>query len=134
MVTQPTRGAAILDQIFSDINSTSPPFTIAPLGTADHNTVLWSASVQQKTINQMRAVRPLTDSAIREFGRWICSQTWEDVVGTRDLNTAAEVLQTKLREAYENFFPETIYRCFVGDCENVMEGPHVCDHCIVYDR
>ena len=111
VVTQPTRGAAILDQIFSDINSTSPPFTIAPLGTADHCTVIWSASIQQKTIKQMRAVRPLTDSAIREFGRWICSQTWEDVVDIRDINAAAEILQTKLREAYENFFPEAIYLC-----------------------
>ena len=111
IVGLPTRGSAILDKIFTDINSCSQPDILAPLGTADHNTVLWSTSGSLEPSRQTRSVRPLTDSSIREFGRWICSQNWEDIFDIADIDVAAEKLQKKLRDAYEEHFPETSYRC-----------------------
>ena len=74
IVTEPTRGSRVLDLILTDLNSQNAPCVIPPLGTSDHNTIVWVNSENQTTTYQYRITRPLKDSCIRQFGQWLCTQ------------------------------------------------------------
>ena len=111
IVHEPTRGKAILDKIITDIESHIPPLISSELGTADHKTVLWTMLMKQQSVRSVRTFRPLRDSNIRQFGNWICTQNWEEVTDSRDIDIATETLESNLWQAYEKFFPEISYKC-----------------------
>ena len=115
IITVPTRGLAVLDKVFTDFVISSPPVILSPVSTADHNTIIWSTSGVKKNQVRTKTVRPLTDSSVREFGRWICAQDWQDVMNSEDIDTTAEILHAKLTDAYEKCFPEITYQCRLNE-------------------
>ena len=111
IVKEPTRGSAVLDKMFTDIELTNAPMITSALGTADHKTVIWRAPRKLPNHHNVRSVRPLRDSNIRQFGSWICAQNWEDILTSENIDDAAVLFENKLWQAYVNSFPETTYRC-----------------------
>ena len=72
------------------------PESLGPLACSDHNVVLWSsaASIPKPKIKRVK-YRPLTDSAISTYGRWIATYPF-----------------TEAHAKYLEFFPEkTFTRC-----------------------
>ena len=111
IVTEPTRDASILDIIVTDINSQNMPIIAPAVGTSDHKTVLWINSDTKHKTYECRTVRPMKESCIRRFGQWICEQDWHDIIGIKDIDQAAELLEERLLTAYEHFFPLISYKC-----------------------
>lgn len=102
LVTQPTRGEAILDLIITNLKPYyQDPRIEEPLAMSDHNTVLWSphdhTPINTKTILQFR---PFKDSEVRSFGQWISSHPWTEVFDAHDIqskvNTFYQTLQTRI--------------------------------------
>lgn len=115
VVKEPTRGSAVLDKILTDIESYDVPTISSALGTADHKTVLWRTSWKQQNCHNVRTVRPLKDSYIRQFGNWICAQDWKEIITTKNIDNATEELENKLWQAYEKFFPKITYKCKIDE-------------------
>ena len=67
IVTESTRGSAILDVILTDYNTGSQPSNIAAIGTSDHETVIWTCSLNKRQMYQYRTVRPLKESCLRHL-------------------------------------------------------------------
>ena len=111
IVQQPTRGDGFLDKILTDIRSSNSPSVAAAVGTADHAMVLWKILTKQLKCQNVRSVRPLRESNIRQFGNWICNQNWEYILESENIDQATEELENKLQQAYQQFFPEITYKC-----------------------
>ena len=72
----------ILDKIVTNIQRHyDTPVICSPEGCSDHSTVLWKPTAPYHQPNTIikRAVRPLKDTSIREFGQWITGETWNGV-------------------------------------------------------
>ena len=93
LVTQFTHGFKILDVILSNMGSLySVPLIAPPVppddpsrGVAsDHSTPIATPlaldSVHQSREYVTKTYRPLPESGIREFGQWICSEGWGDII------------------------------------------------------
>ena len=96
VVKEPTRGSAVLDKILTDVEYHEAPKINAALRTSDHRTVIWKTLGKKKNWNNFRSVRPLRDSNIRQFGTWMCQQNWQDIITSKSLDDAAELLENKL--------------------------------------
>ena len=63
----------ILDLILTNCDDFySPPLSLGPVGMSDHNAILWKVreSLPKSKLSRV-TVRPFTESAICEYGRWI---------------------------------------------------------------
>ena len=62
-------------------------------------------------INEYKTVtaRPLPESGIREFGKWICNEEWMELY-TEEPSKQALQLQNILSEKFEKFFPLKTFR------------------------
>jgi UV DNA damage repair endonuclease len=83
VVDQPTRESAILDLILTNLhNLYDRPNVLAPLGSSDHNIVLWLPSVDNIPSHNIQAkpvkslVRRYPRSGIDAFGRWATTHNW----------------------------------------------------------
>ena len=75
IVQQPTRGEAILDLIITNLDSFYfPPQVSSPLGSSDHNSILWSpCNYNYNNVNNKclrRPVRRFPESRKGGFGLW----------------------------------------------------------------
>ena len=108
VVTFATHEQATLDLIITDMaQQYSPPRSLPPLGRSTHVTILWSPSPTISTPRRevTRHHRPLPDSALREFGRWIVQHPWSEVLEAEDVETKWKSFTTTTTEAYHHFFP-----------------------------
>lgn len=81
VVQQPTRDSAILDLILTNMhNLCSSPTTHAPLGSSDHNIILWHPSQVHRPSpgvkSTQRLMRHYPRSGIDAFGRWATTHEW----------------------------------------------------------
>lgn len=110
VVRKATRGTAILDLILTYIHQWySEPEILSPLGLGgDHNAVLWKPKLN-KTNSKNKAVRkfvrPMKDSAIREFGQWISQHTWDDVMASSSAQEKCDKLYASLQNAMDEYLP-----------------------------
>ncbi len=82
VVTKPTRGNAILDKIITNLDHYLKELEIySPIGKSDHSCVLWCPvdTLPKSNGTRSRTVRPLRDSNIWEFGRWITDCDWPEM-------------------------------------------------------
>lgn len=64
---------------------------LPPISSSDHNCVLWSPKAQLRPPQCIRRMVHWRDSSLKEFGRWITTQSWQDVkdaVGTKEKTDA----------------------------------------------
>ncbi|XP_072039411.1 uncharacterized protein [Amphiura filiformis] len=108
VVDKPTRGDSILDKIVTNLSTFyNTPFVSAPIGTSDHRTVLWTPKDHEIRSNSVhtRKVRPLKDSNLREFGRWITSHTWTEVTEAANTGDKTSAFYKTLNTAIQLHFP-----------------------------
>ena len=110
---------ATLDVIITNLQSFyHPPTTLEPLDNdatvtgkpSDHLIVKMSPLTNQNPtqIKRYKTIkfRPFPDSAIREMGKWVQSQSWQEIYVLKDANLKAELFENILMEKINYFFPE----------------------------
>ena len=119
VVKVPTRlkPEAILDPIITSMwKFYSEPVTKPPLQNdpnngkpSDHLVVLMRplASTLECPPRQYRTVqyRPLTDSGVEQYGRWLADQTWGSIYAEMDCHRKAELFQDTLMKKFYEIFP-----------------------------
>ena len=110
---------ATLDLIITNMHSFyHQPFTMEPLDNdveglgkpSDHLIVvmqpLSSANPVQSKKYKTVTFRPYPDSGIREMGKWIQSQSWNEVYSLQSAHDKAEKFESMLNEKINLYFPE----------------------------
>ncbi|XP_076033182.1 uncharacterized protein LOC143020617 [Oratosquilla oratoria] len=108
VVTFPTHDQTTLDLIMTDMAQLySTPRPLPPIGKSTHLTIQWSPapSAAIHRIKVTRQHRPMPDSAMREFGRWIVEHPWPEVLNVEDVETKWTNYSTTTIEAFHHFFP-----------------------------
>ena len=118
----PTHSGRILDIVITDIKDRYyPPFVKPPLDCdldlpgqpSDHNIVF---VIPTKQINNASILppkkvvmfRPLPESGMLEFGRFITAHHWLEVIEKNDVNEKTEAFHRTIRSKFEEIFPEKI--------------------------
>ena len=84
------------------------PKQLPKLGSTDHYTVLIhppQSSSTSKNINISVGRRDLRASRIRDFGKWITQQSWDDVISTTLVNEKFDIFINTLKDAVDKFLP-----------------------------
>ena len=110
---------ATLDLIITNMHSFyHQPFTMEPLDNdveglgkpSDHLIVvmqpLSSANPVQSKKYKTVTFRPYPDSGIREMGKWIQSQSWNEVYSLQSAHDKAEKFESMLNEKINLYFPK----------------------------
>lgn len=121
VVDKPTHNNRVLDVIITDMKELYyPPFVKPPLENdddlqgepSDHNTVFLipnSLNINSSLPEKKRiCTRPLLQSGIQDFGRFITTHNWSEVLLEKDVNKKTVAFHKTIREQYENIFPEKI--------------------------
>ena len=67
-----------------------------------------------RTFNH-RQVRPIKDSKKQEFGCWIGSYDWKEMICASSVNDKVSIFQNLLTDQIDNFFPCKIVKISVDD-------------------
>ena len=107
LVKFPTRALATLDLIMTNFNvHYRDPVPLSALGKSDHVCILWRPKVHViKNQGSKRTFRPMKDTELREFGRWIQEQDWSNVLKAENTQRKADALYESLHGAVDRFFP-----------------------------
>ena len=121
IVDKPTHNNRILDVIITDMKELYyPPFVKPPLENdddlqgqaSDHKVVILipnSLNINNNLPEKRRiCTRPLPQSGMQEFGRFITAHNWSEVLLENDLNRKTITFHKTIREKYETIFPEKI--------------------------
>ncbi|MPC96971.1 hypothetical protein E2C01_092256 [Portunus trituberculatus] len=90
VVDFPTHCTNTLDLILSDVTQHYlPPEPLPPIGLSNNNSILWSPalSTSRPTRAVAKTYRPVTDSAMRQFGQWVTQHLWTEVLDIDDVHT-----------------------------------------------
>lgn len=118
VVDFPTHGQNTLDLIMTDLADLYlPPQPLPPMGRSPHLSVLWSPTptTSLPRVSTVTTYRPLTESALRQFGQWITNYPWIEVITAEDVNTKWENYHTSVMEAYHHYFPPKTTRKHPSD-------------------
>ena len=110
VVSKPTRGVAILDLIITNLYKFYETHVItAPLGSSDHNTVLWSpASTTSNRSNKCtkRLARRFSWSGINGFGLWAVQNNWfTELRPNPSVDKLAQSFTSQVTDALDRFLP-----------------------------
>ena len=119
MVTDATRDSAILEFIITDLQGFyHPPSCISPLQVdpneqgkdSDHNIVMFPPISFQNTGPKRKKktiiTRPLPDSQVEKFGKFITSHNWDEVFSAADANTKVANFHNTLIQRLNLYFPQ----------------------------
>ena len=101
MVKIPTRGNNTLDKILTNMHKLyKEPSPLPALAGSDHLSILWEPQGQQPTnrATTTQYTRRFPDSGIREFGRWITQQNWQEVLNTQGTNEKCDLFYDMIWE------------------------------------
>ena len=130
VVQVPTRRNpdAILEKIITNLQLYfHPPETLEPLNNdegnlgkpSDHLTVIMRPLSNENPMNPKMyrtiSYRPFPDSAVREMGQWIQSESWKDIFKLENANSKAEKLEEMLMDKVNLFFPVKTIRINEND-------------------
>ncbi len=107
VVNKPTRGDAILDLIITDMsNLYHTPNVTSPIGRSDHSCVSWfPKSSRPINVKVKHKIQTFSDSQICMFGRWIQSQTWNEISSVSDVQSKADAFYCLVNGAISTIFP-----------------------------
>ena len=114
----PTRGQATLDKVLTSINKFNEKlYPYCPIGKSDHTCVVWNPRTHQsrKFTNKTRTYRPMKDSQIKEFGTWIQSQDWCDILQADSTQLKTDVFYKTVNQAIDMHFPNVTVKCHSND-------------------
>ena len=118
VVKESTRQRAVLDKIITNISDHyQKPNILPPVGHSDHNTVHWQPVTTSRMQNDIKitCVRPIPDSALREFGQWIVQHDWMEVQNVQDVQTKCDSMYGTLNKQIDRHFPS---RCVKLHCRD----------------
>ena len=108
VVKIPTRGKNTLDQILTNIHKAyKEPVSLPALGNSDHSSVLWEPTNQQRASEPIitQYSRRFPDSGIREFGRWITQQNWQEVLEAEGTDNKCDIFYDMIWKKIDDIFP-----------------------------
>ena len=108
VVKIPTRGRNTLDKIMSNIHRAyKEPVSLPPLGNSDHLSVVWEPTNQQRASEPIitQYSRRFPDSGIREFGRWITQQNWQEVLEAEGTDNKCDIFYDMIWQKIDEIFP-----------------------------
>ena len=112
VVTRPTRQNSILDYIITNLKPFyKTPGIYAPLGSSDHNMILWTPKDISRDNNNNntcinRTVRPYPQSVLSSFGLWSSRNEWfSKLESSPSSNELALSFTNDLKTTFDNFFP-----------------------------
>lgn len=118
VVKEPTRQRAVLDKIITNISGHyQKPRILPPVGHSDHNTVQWQPLPKSKPHNEIKTthVRPIPDSALREFGQWIVQHDWMEVRNEQNVQSKCNSMYATLNEKMDHHFPSSCVKLHCRD-------------------
>ena len=59
---------------------------------------------------QVKTVRPLPDSGMREIGEWLARKEWEEMGATEDPNKILEIFEEHINTKIHSIFPEKSFK------------------------
>ena len=103
-----TRGS-ILDLILTNFEVLyEPAVSLGPLAKSEHN-ILWWKSKSRNHIPKPKKVkivyRPLSESSIQTFGRWIANFDFDPICVITNIDEKVKTLYSILQQMYNEFFP-----------------------------
>ena len=113
IVNKPIRQNAILDLIITNFSDQYQcPAVSAPIGLSDHNCITWvSKNVRVPNKITTKVIRPMKESSIRSFGRWVQAQSWEDILNTNSCQAKVDAFYSLVHCAIKyNFHLKIIKR------------------------
>ena len=108
VVKVPTRGNNTLDKIITNLHKLyNAPVSLPNLGNSDHSSVLWEPCHQQQSKEPVKTqyTRRFPDSRIREFGRWITQQSWQEVLDMEGTDNKCDLFYDIIWEKIDALFP-----------------------------
>ena len=120
-VQQPTRGNAILDLIVTNLHCFyQSPNVSAPLGSSDHNSIVWLPDRCNNVINNNKGVerfiRHFPKSGMRGFGSWAAGHSWFHSLGpTPTVDDLVQSFTSDVRGAMDNRLPQKAIKCHPTD-------------------
>ena len=93
------------------------PIVCSPIGKSDHNTVYWPSLSKIRSVGkiQKKSVRPLLKPKMHEFGRWITTHKWDEVLNGPNTVDKAESFYSTIHEAIDMHFPTKVVRLHTTD-------------------
>lgn len=90
---------------------------MSPIGSSDHVCILWNPKILKKRQNtlEVKRIRPLLNSGIRAFGRWIQSQNWNEILKCANTQGKVDIFYNLLDSAMDSCFPFKSYMNHVND-------------------
>ncbi len=117
IVKEPTRGANILDLIFTNIREFyESPKILAPIATSDHSTIVWNSKSWQPKKNATRKLRvkPLRPGAVLAFGEFLkCN--WSSLLSITDVNNKVDAFLKFTHDSIDSFFPTKTVKIYEED-------------------
>ena len=123
IVTEGTRKSAVLEFIITDLQGLyHPPSCIPPLEVdenkigknSDHNIVILApinlANNGPKRKKKIVRTRPLPESQMKIFGKFITTHQWSEVFSIQDVNTKVNNFHNTLIQNLNFYFPEKIIK------------------------
>ena len=122
VVKAPTRSSSILDLIITNLSKYyQTRQLLAPLGSSDHNTVLWAPLlVKSNHYPELKftkfTTRQFPQSNVDAFGRWASKCRWfEEVMPNATVDDLASSFTTQLTQAIDVFFPSRSVKRHITD-------------------
>ena len=121
VVQQPTKGNAILDLIVTNLHCFyQSPNVSAPLGSSDHNSIVWLPDRCNNVINNNKGVerfiRHFPKSGMRGFGSWAAGHSWFHSLGpTPTVDDLVQSFTSDVRGAMDNRLPQKAIKCHPTD-------------------
>ena len=123
IVTKPTYKSKILDVLMTNLHPAySVPVIVPPVQPddpgrgvpSDHRIVIATphtlCTVPRHREYVTRSYRPLPDSGIREFGQWICSEGWGDLLDTENPTEQVHKIEDIFNSKLDKFLPKKTVR------------------------
>lgn len=99
----------VLDKILTNFaNLYCQPQILSPIGSSDHNCILWSpksASVKRNNKTMTRVIRPMRASDIQRFGDWISNDDWAEVLTDDNTQSACGTFYERVTSHMNRCFP-----------------------------
>ena len=115
-VTAPTRGNNILDQYCTNMhNCFKPSPTSSPNGPSDHQCLLLTSAVMQKTPAKSKRIRLLTTGNRNALSVRIIQEDWTSIYNAQDIDEKFENLNSILTKIVHATIPEKTIRVHESD-------------------
>jgi hypothetical protein len=100
---------SILDLILTYLEAYyEPPFSLGPLAKSDHNILCWKSKKRNRIPKPKKTrilYRPLSESSVQAFGRWIANFDFAAICAITDIDEKVETQYSTMQQKYSEINP-----------------------------